>query len=209
MKILVACEESQAVTIAFRSKGHEAFSCDVQECSGGYPEWHIQGDALKEAYSGNYDMMIAFPPCTYLTVAANRHFVNNPERWKARYEAMLFVYDLLNAPIDKIALENPIDAISTYIRPPEQIVNPFYFGDNVPKKTCLWLKNLSPLIHSANNTLFDVKTHVEPEYLVYNSKSNKSGKSKYSVFGKQGKGHGKTRSKTFPGIANAMAEQWG
>lgn len=107
------------------------------------------------------------------------------------------------------AVKKAVGVISTYIRKPDQIINPYYFGDNVPKKTCLWLKNLPPLVHAQNDTLFETKTHVEPEYVVYNSKKSKSGKSKYSVFGKLGGGHGKTRSKTFPGIAKAMAEQWG
>lgn len=210
MKVLVACEESQEVCKAFRAKGHEAYSCDIQECSGGFPEWHIQDDVFKVINQG-WDMMLAFPPCTYLTVSANRSFVDNPERWQQRLDAMLFVHKLLNAPIKKIALENPVGAISTHIRKPDQIINPFYFGDNVPKKTCLWLKNLPPLLHSSSDTLFDSKTHVEPEYVVYNSSTKKSGKSKYSIFGKLGGSEmtSKLRSKTFPGIAKAMAEQWG
>jgi hypothetical protein len=221
MKILVACEESQIVALAFRAMGHEAYSCDIQSCSGGHPQFHIKAnvfDVVPGGYiiteAGNkifidkWDMLIAFPPCTYLTVSGNRHIICNPERWQLRVDALRFVYDLMNAPIEKIAIENPVGVISTHIRKPNQIINPYYFGDNVPKKTCLWLKNLPLLKHSECNTLFESKTHVEPEFLVYNSKSKKSGKSKYSIFGKMGKGSGKLRSKTFPGIAKAMAEQW-
>ena len=153
--------------------------------------------------------MIAHPPCTYLTVSANRVYLNNPERWKKRLEALEFVYQLMNAPIEYIAIENPIGAISSHIRKPEQIIQPFYFGDNVPKSTCLWLKNLPPLEYALNDNLFMSKTKVEPEYIIYNSSTKKSGKSKYSIFGKMGGGSGKIRSKFFPGIAQAMASQWG
>jgi len=207
-KVLLACEESQAVCIEFRKRGFEAYSCDVQKCSGEHPEWHIQEDVLKVLNDG-WDMMIAFPPCTYLTVSGNRHIPNNPDRWKKRYDALTFVYQLLNSDIEHIGLENPIGVISSYIRPPDQIIQPYYFGDPVPKSTCLWLKNLPPLVYSVGGDLFSDNTAVEPEYIEYNSAKNKSGKSKYSVFGKLGKGHGKERSKTFPGIAKAMAEQWG
>lgn len=133
MKILVACEESQTVCKAFRAKGHEAYSCDILPCSGGHPEWHIQGDVtllLKE----KWDMMIAHPPCTYLTVTANRYFLNNPERWEKRLEAIKFVHLLMNADIPKIALENPVGVISTYIRKPDQYIEPFEFGHTDSKK---------------------------------------------------------------------------
>ncbi|MGD1894016.1 MAG: hypothetical protein ACFB15_25895 [Cyclobacteriaceae bacterium] len=201
MKILVACEESQAVTIAFRNKGHEAYSCDLQECSGGYPEWHIQGDALQEAYSGKYDMMIAHPPCQYLTVTANRVFLGNPERWRKRLEAIQFVWQLYNAPIERIAIENPVGVISTHIRKPNQYIQPYHFGDPVSKKTGLWLKSLPPLTHT-NNVYDKVDWYVPPSgkrmsrFMADSASTNNPE-------------NAKLRSKTFPGIANAMANQWG
>ena len=117
MKILVACEESQTVTKELRKRGHEAFSCDIEPCSDGHPEWHIQGDVLEQLDKG-WDMMIAHPPCQYLTTTANRVFLNNPPRWEKRLEAMNFVWALMGADIEKIALENPVGVISTLIRQP-------------------------------------------------------------------------------------------
>lgn len=153
--------------------------------------------------------MVAHPPCTYLTTTANRYFLNNPERWKKRYEAMLFVWDLMNAAIEKIAIENPIGVISSHIRKPDQIIHPYYFGDPTPKRTGLWLKGLVPLRYDMADTMFSKKTSIEPEYIEYNCKKAKNGKSKYGLYGKLGKGHGKERSLFFPGVAKAMAEQWG
>lgn len=207
MRILLGCEESQAVCIEMRKRGHEAYSCDILPCSGGHPEWHIQDDVLKHLDDG-WDMMIGFPPCTYLTVTANKYFLNNPERWKKRLRAILFVHKLMNANIEKIAIENPIGVISSHIRKPEQIIQPYYFGDNYKKSTCLWLKNLQPLFYAETSDLFNEKTSVEPVFYEYNSKKSKSGKSKYSKFGKLGKGCGKERSVTPPRLAKAMAKQW-
>jgi len=206
MRILLACEESQAVCIEFRKLGHEAFSCDTQECSGGHPEWHIQGDVLQQLNRG-WDMMIAFPPCTHLAVSGAAHFEQKRKDGR-QPEGINFFMALVNAPIDKIAIENPIGIMSTEYKKPNQIIQPFYFGDPEPKSTCLWLKNLPKLVHIKQDDLFATKTHVEPQYAMYNSKKTKYGKSKYSSFGKLGKGKGKERSKTFPGIAKAMAEQW-
>ena len=154
MKILIACEESQATCIEFRKLGHEAYSCDILEQSGGHPEWHIQGDCLIEAYSGKYDLMVAHPPCTYLALSGNRWLYNedgskNEERWEKQKQALDFVRKLLNAPIKHIALENPISVISSKIRKPNQIVQPYMFGDKAQKSTCLWLKNL-PLLKPTN-----------------------------------------------------------
>ena len=172
MKVLVACEESQAVTIEFRKLGHEAYSCDLMECSGGHHEWHIKGDAILEAYSGKYDMMIAFPPCTFLTVTQNRWLKDQPPlksgalvgeaRREARREAIKFFKDLANAPIDKIALENPVGCMSSEYKQPTQIIQPYYFGDEHRKTTCLWLKELLPLYHNSQPNLFDSEvTHVD------------------------------------------------
>ena len=139
MRVLIACEESQAVCKAFRERGHEAFSSDIKPPSGGKPEWHIQGDVLGILNEG-WDLMIAHPPCTYLTTTGARWLYNkdgskNEQRWKDREEALVFVNCLLNAPIPKIALENPVGAISSEIKKPSQIIQPFWFGDSASKKT--------------------------------------------------------------------------
>ena len=220
MKILVACEESQAVTIELRKLGHMAFSCDIIECSGGHPEWHIQGDALKlingncifmtadgewHQLQGTWDMIIAFPPCTYLTVTGNRLF--NVERygekaiWRqaAREDAIRFFMAFANADCDRIAIENPIGIMSSTWRKPNQIINPYEFGDPFEKKTCLWLKGL-PELKPTN--IVDVPPRTKFD-------SGKSMPAWYAEAWKLPKDErAKLRSKTFPGIARAMAEQW-
>lgn len=166
MRILVACEESQAVTIQARLHGHEAYSCDLLECSGGHPEWHIQGDVLpllngscefvtmdgsKHRIDGRWDMIIAFPPCTFLTVTGNRWFnverygEKAIQRYKDREEAIKFFMEFANADCDRIAIENPVGCMSTYYRKPDQIIQPYMFGDPFEKKTCLWQKGLPEL----------------------------------------------------------------
>lgn len=194
MKILIACEESQAVCKAFRTKGHEAYSCDILPCSGGHPEWHIQGDALVEAYSGKYDMMIAHPPCTYLSNAGARFLypkgILNEERFAKGLEAKEFFLKLLNAPIEKICVENPVQSRVFGIEKYTQTIEPYYFGHPFKKKTCLWLKNL-PLL--------------QPTNLLEKAESCKTAE----WFNLGGKERQKNRSKTFQGIADAMAEQWG
>ncbi len=185
MKILIACEESQAVCKEFRKLGHEAYSCDILECSGGHPGWHIQGDVLEQLDNG-WDMMIAHPPCTHLAVSGARWFTEGRKPWSLQEEALDFVRDLLNAPIKHIALENPVSVISSKIRKPDQIIQPWMFGDSFSKKTCLWLKNL-------------------PKY-----KSGRSMPKWYAEAWKLPKEErAKLRSKTYPGIAKAIAEQWG
>jgi hypothetical protein len=149
MRILVACEESQAITKELRNLGHEAFSCDLLPCSGGYPEWHFQQDVLEVIEKG-WDMMIAHPPCTFLAVSGARWMYNkdgsvDQERLKNQKEGLDFVQKLMDAPIEKIAIENPISVISSQIRKPDQIVQPWMFGDKAQKSTCLWLKNLPKL----------------------------------------------------------------
>lgn len=202
MKILVACEESQAVTIAFRNKGHEAYSCDIQDCSGGHPEWHFKGNVF-DYMTSDFDMMIGFPPCTYLTYAGTRHW-NNPGRLEKRLDALNFFAKMWTAPIEKICLENPQGCASPTIAKYSQIIQPYYFGDSEQKTTCLWLKNLPLLQHTEFDDLFSVKTHVEkPEPFSILS----SGKKTYFADGKHR--DPKLRSKTFPGIAQAMADQWG
>jgi hypothetical protein len=200
MKVLIACEESQAVCIAFRERGHEAYSCDLQECSGGHPEWHIQGDALIEAYSGKYDLMIAHPPCTFLSYAATSVW-NKEGRLEKRLDALNFFAKLWLAPIDKICIENPMGCASPTIAKYSQIIQPYYFGDTESKRTCLWLKGLPLLIST------DI---VKPKIYAYYKTGKKKGMPIYgNDYLKFSEDRGKIRSKTFPGIAKAMAEQWG
>ncbi len=204
MRILLACEESQAVTKELRAKGHEAFSCDILPCSGGHPEWHLQQD-VTELLKQKWDMIIAFPPCTYLTVTGNRWF--NIERYgdKAikrhadRKEAIDFFMMFAYADCEKIAIENPVGVMSSEWRKPNQIINPYQFGDAFEKKTCLWLKGL-PELKPTNI--------VEPPKRT-EFKSGKTMPSWYADAWKLPKEErAKLRSKTFPGIAKAMAEQW-
>lgn len=235
MKILVACEESQAVCKAFREKGHEAYSCDIQECSGGHPEWHIQGDALKilnpkeiyyvdykksehkvrgvefqtmdgktYVFAGGWDLIIAHPPCTYLTPAGACNIPKHPERIALGFEAAEFFKKFLDAECDRICVENPPPMKRFGLPKYSQIIQPFYFGDPYNKKTCLWLKGLNEL--TATNV-------VEPEAERYKWYSHSLGKEMtlskwYQQANKNGE-WSKNRSKTFQGIANAMAEQWG
>lgn len=203
MKILVACEESQTVCKALRDKGHEAFSCDLLPCSGGHPEWHYQQDVF-EVIDKGWDMMIAFPPCTDLAVSGARHF----ERKRAdgsQQKSIKFFMDLANAPIDKIALENPIGIMSSEWRKPDQIIQPWQFGDKAQKSTCLWLKNLPKLEHT------DIVE--KGEFFEFTSK--KGEKKRMPMWYYKALQDAKTpeqrrtlRSKTFKGIAEAMAKQW-
>ena len=211
MKILIACEESQAVCIAFREQGHEAYSCDILDCSGGHPEWHIKGDAIKEAYSGKYDMMIGHPPCTYLSYAGTRWW-NDPGRLEKRLDALDFFAKLWLAPIDKICLENPRGCASPAIAKYSQAINPWQFGDEFSKPTLLWLKNLPILKHYPESDLFTEKTHVGKgefvEHITKKGKVKKDAKWYYEAVHLSPEERSKVRSKTFPGIAKAMAEQW-
>lgn len=204
MKVLLACEESQAVTKELRKLGYEAFSCDILPCSGGHPEWHLQQD-VKEVLKQDWDMIIAFPPCTFLTVTGNRWFNIDKygdkarKRHKDREEAIEFFMMLANADCPRIAIENPVGVMSSYWRKPNQIVNPYQFGDPFEKKTCLWLKGLPELVPT------DI---VEPAPRTQ-FESGKSMPTWYAEAWKLPKEErSKLRSKTFPGIAKAMAEQW-
>jgi len=209
-KILVACEESQAITKAFRKLGYNAYSCDLLPASGGHPEWHIQGDAIAEAYSGKYDMMIAHPPCTYLAVSGARWLYNkdgsrNDERYKSQAEALDFVQQLMDAPIKHIAIENPISVISSHIRKPDQIVHPYMFGDKASKSTCLWLKNLPKLEPT------DIVEKGEfVEWIGKNGKKKRQAKWYLDALAKAKSPEERRtlRSKTFQGMADAIADQW-
>lgn len=220
INVLVACEESQAVCKAFREKGHEAYSCDIIECSGGHPEWHIMQDVLPlingncefmtvdgraHSIKGKWDLLIAHPPCTYLTNAGARWLYAegklNEQRYKKGVEAKEFFLKFLEADCEKICVENPVPS-SVYGMPPySQIVQPYEHGHPNSKKTCLWLKGLGQLKPT------DVVEPVRGRRFKQNN-----GKYRYSCWAmdqKGGKNRAKERSKTFPGIARAMAEQWG
>jgi site-specific DNA-cytosine methylase len=211
MKILIACEESQAVTIEFRKLGFQAYSCDIQDQSGGFPEWHIKGDVLEVIKQG-WDVMIAFPPCTHLAVSGAAWFEQKRKDGRQQ-EGIEFFMKMVNAPIKHIAIENPIGIMSKEYRRPDQIIHPYYFGDATSKATCLWLKNLPLLYHNREIDLFnDNYTWVKPKFTEFYCK--KTGKMKrYSTTAdrwyKNAEKRSRERSKTFPGIAIAMASQWG
>lgn len=201
LRILVGCEESQAVTIELRKLGHEAFSCDLLPCSGGYPEWHIQGDAVKEAYSGKYDLGIFFPPCTHLTVSGARWFPQKIADGRQQQGIDLFM-SFANAPIERIVIENPIGIMSKKWRKPNQIIQPWHFGDKASKSTCLWLKNLPNLIPEITE---------KPELEYHNMPGGKRMEMwmyKIRCLDAKSGERAKQASKTFPGIAKAMATQW-
>ena len=221
MKVLVACEESQRVCVAFRKRGHEAYSCDIIEPSGGHPEWHIQGDVIPilaggcvktmdgvEHQIGKWDLIIAHPPCQYLTVTANRW--HNVEKYgeKAiareyeRDKAIEFFLSFTSVDCPRIAIENPIGIMPTFYRKPDQIIHPYHFGHPISKATCLWLKGLPKLMPTCI---------VKPKIV----RDGMSGPA-YHTMDERGKILGfndpetaKIRSKTYKGIARAMAEQWG
>ena len=208
MNVLVACEESQVVCKAFRELGHKAYSCDIQECSGGYPEWHIYQDVLpllngnckfktmdntEHEINGKWDLIIAHPPCTHLAVSGARWFKEGVKPMYLQEEAIDFFMKFVNADCDKIAIENPICIMSTKYRKPDQIINPYQFGHLEQKKTSLWLKGL-PKLKETNNVYEEMmKLPIKQRARIWWLGSNKS----------------KERSKTYEGIAKAMASQWG
>tara|TARA_R110000772_G_scaffold48386_7_gene110462 strand:+ start:1025 stop:1693 length:669 start_codon:yes stop_codon:yes gene_type:complete len=210
MRILIACEESQSITKEFRKIGAECYSCDIKDCTGGHPEWHIKGCALKEAYSNKYDLMIAHPPCTFLSVSGacwmyNKDGSINKERENNQKDALNFVIKLMNAPIKHIAIENPISVISTKIRKPDQIIHPWMFGDKASKSTCLWLKNL-PNLRATN--IVD-----KGEFYTWIDKTGKEKKQPLWYYralcdAKSPEERRTLRSKSFLGISQAIADQW-
>lgn len=231
LNVLVACEESQAVCTEFRRLGHNAYSCDIVECSGGHPEWHFNQDVLKiiankggtlqtgeKLYiDGKWDIMIAHPPCTYLASSGAKWFYNPedknlpiekrrphpkfPNRKKDRDEAIDFFMKLVTADIEHIAIENPIGTMNTVYRKPDQIVQPYFFGDRASKATCLWLKNLNPL---RPTNIVD-----KGEYIQFGSgKKIAKWYSDALTKTKTAEERRKLRSKTFPGFAEAIAKQW-
>jgi len=209
MKVLLACEESQAVCKEFRRLGHEAYSADILPCSGGHPKWHIKGDVLSILNDG-WDMMIAFPPCTHIAVSGAAWFEEKRKDGRQQ-EGIDFFMEMVNAQIEKIAIENPIGIMSNLYRKPDQVIHPYYFGDPYSKSTCLWLKNMPQLFHADVKDLFNDKiTHVDKgEFIEYTDKKTGKVKRMAKWYNDARSGdHGHKRSKTFPGIAKAMAEQW-
>lgn len=200
MKILVACEESQAVTIELRKLGHEAFSCDTEECSGGHPEWHILGD-VTPILKQKWDMIIAFPPCTFITKASAcrmypKKGVIDEERLKNGLKAKEFFLSILNADCDKIAVENPVSLKIIGMPKHTQQIEPYHFGHPFSKATRLWLKGLPPLIHT--NVVKKTGTWIP----------SSTSKNAYSGLNDKCTRDPKVASKTFQGIAEAMANQW-
>ena len=198
MKILIACESSGTVREAFRKLGHDAWSCDLLPADDG-SEFHIQGDALEVAYAGGWDMMIAHPPCTYLSVSGMHWTTRGLRDPKLTEDALAFAKKLMQAPIERIAIENPVSVISTRIRKPDQCIQPYQFGHDASKKTCLWLKGLPKL----EGTSFIQGRDVAGKKRWGNQTD--SGQNKLAP----SKDRWKMRSKTYEGIADAMAKQWG
>lgn len=213
MNVLIACEESQRVCTEFRKRGHEAFSCDLLPCSGGHPEWHINYDVIKLLHPGyirfitsdnklhiidNWDMVISFPPCTHLCNAGQRWFKSGHKDINLQYKAIEFFKVFTNLYwIDKVIIENPVGIMSSKYRKPDQIINPFLFGDTDCKRTCLWLKGVNPLIPT---NIIPVEKRTNNNWkAIFNGKQYSWNNPETSVL----------RSKTYFGIAKAMAEQWG
>ena len=233
MNVLIACEESQRVCTAFRNKGHNAFSCDIIEPSGGHPEWHVLGDCIKIIQGGKFvtmdgtehdvpkwELIIAHPPCTYLSNVATRQFSLKctpaekvVARWEERARAAVFFMQLMLADCDRIAVENPVGFMNSAYRKADQIIHPYFFAENEndaenyhEKRTCLWLKGLKPLERTS-------ELPPPPPMYICNGEKSKGKKIGWCEGMRNIKGgqteRAKARSKTFLGIAQAMAEQWG
>ena len=221
MKILVACEESQAVCKAFRERGHEAYSCDIIDCSGGHPEWHIKQDVLPllngrcefhtadgqaHKIEGKWDLIIAHPPCTHLSSSGQWAYKKGKDI-SLKYEGIKFFMEFANADCEKVAIENPVGVMSTEYKKPSQIIQPWQFGHKAQKSTCLWLKGLPPL------TPTNVVEKGEFVEWIDKKTGKKKRQSKYDVdilkTAKTREERSRLRSKTFEGIARAMVEQWG
>lgn len=203
LKVLIGCEESQAVTKAFRELGHEAYSCDLLPCSGGHPEWHLQGDIFEAIELKQWDLAIFHPECTRLTITANKWYKPEysdrfPTIHQDREIAIEFFMKLVNCKIPCFAIENPIGIMSTRYKKPNQIIQPYFFGDTERKATCLWLNNLPGLI----------PTNIVEPHIVYHKSGRTDGKLHFETMKLPKEQRRKARSVTFPGIAQAMAIQW-
>lgn len=224
MNVLIACEESQTVCKAFRAKGHRAFSCDLQPCSGGHPEWHIRGDCLPlingnctfqtedthtHTQAGQWDLIIAHPPCTYLTITANaaydisKYGEKAKTRYRERYKAIVFFMRFALADCNRICIENPVGIMGTAYRKADQIIQPWQFGHPTVKKTCLWLKGLPKLMPT---NVVEVDQNDVYEYVAKNGHIKRDSRYRSKC---RTEDRSKHRSKTFEGIARAMADQWG
>jgi hypothetical protein len=203
MRVLVACEESQAVCIEFRALGHEAWSCDLLDCSGGHPEWHMRGDALSAMQWEGWDLILCFPPCTHLASSGARHFAKK-RKSGVQQEGIDFFMACINANAPRVAVENPIGIMSTTYRKPDQIIQPYHYGDPFQKSTCLWLKGL-PKLKPTN--VVDPGQFVE--WITAKGEKKRQPKWYYDALKLSPAERAKARSKTFPGIAQAMAQQWG
>lgn len=222
MKVIVACEESQIVCKAFRERGHEAYSCDIQLPSGGHPEWHILGDAVEALRGGcvqtmdmtlhdvgRWDLAICHPPCTYLTITANRWYDVErygdaaKSRYRDRYKAIVFFMQMALANVDRICVENPVGIMGTAWRSADQVIQPWQFGHPTVKKTCLWLKGLPELIPTK---IVEVDPDDVYEYVAKNGHIKRDSRKRSDC---KAEDRAKHRSKTFQGIAEAMADQWG
>ena len=220
MNVLIACEESQRVCTAFREKGHRAFSCDILECSGGHPEWHIKGDVLPllngrceftlqngqtDRQTGRWDLIIAHPPCTDLCVSGARWFAEKQKDLRQQKAVAFFMHFVL-ANCDRICIENPIGIMSNVYQKPSQIIQPWWFGDNYSKSTCLWLKGLAPLKP-------EIIEQPEIEFVEWTDaktgKKKRQDKFSADALKLPPEQRARLRSQTFPGIARAMGEQWG
>lgn len=226
MNVLVACEESQRVCMAFRERGHNAYSCDILECSGGHPEWHIQGDVIPllngdctfvtsdthtHTLRGQWDLIIAHPPCTYLAVSGNAWFNTErygkkaEKRWRDRVDGAVFFMRFVAAECKRIAIENPVGIMGTAYRKPDQIIQPYQYGEHARKTTCLWLKGLPPLFPTEIVDPGEILEHGYSVAASANYARDEDGK----ILSWSDPRTAKARSKTFWGIARAMAEQWG
>lgn len=213
MKVLIGCEESQAVTKQFRARGHEAYSCDLKPCSGGHPEWHIQGDVIEAINSQKWDLIGLHPVCTKMTLSGNRTYGKGKPKHIERLESVEWTINLWQLAVNNaqmVYMENPMGAMNADSRLPKpQIIQPYYFGDEFQKTTCLWLYGLKPLLHAKENNLFEEKTHVGKGEMVTFKSGCVMPKWYADAWRLPEFERKELRSKTFPGIAKAMAEQWG
>lgn len=208
MRVLIACERSGRVRDAFRAMGHDAYSCDLEPAEDGRMDYHWQGDAIDVIHDeGPWGLLIAHPPCTYLAVSGLHWNGRVPGRAEKTTAALAFVQMLLDAPVARIAIENPVGAISTAIRKPDQIIQPYQFGDDASKKTCLWLKGLPPLVIPPMSQWVTPRFVRSPRGILLPRWSNQtdSGQNKLGPSDTRAQ----ERSRTYPGIARAMAETWG
>jgi hypothetical protein len=212
LKVLIGCEESQTVCIEFRKLGHEAYSNDLKDCSRGYKEWHLKMDVKQAIDLYNWDLIGLHPVCTKMALSGNRTYAFKKAKYNERIEAVEWTVNLWEKAVSKcdfVYMENPMGAMNTdYRLPKPQIVQPYYFGDEAKKTTCLWLHGLPNLIHNETDSLFWGKTHVDKGEMVIFKSGKVMPKWYADTPSTKSEANRTIRSKTFPGIAMAMAEQW-